>query len=114
MSTTKLMYGSSFKSPNASLNRISIEPGLIPRGKTSSHLMGKDKRYIEISEYQHDQTTTGNSSAIGLHHTYSTAANQMVRIRGGKTGPIQGSHALGLTNTTFTRDMHSSMYKNEI
>lgn len=112
MSTTKLVYGS--KSPNGSLNRISVDPGVIPRGKTSSNLNGKDRRYIEISEYAHDKTTAGNSSATGLLGTYSTAANQLYRMRGGKTGPIQGSHALGMTTTTFTRDMQSSMNKNEI
>ena len=83
------------------------------RGKATSLINKKDRRYVEVSEYQLDQTTAGNSSATGLISNYQTTASQLYRSRGGKAGPVQGSHALGFTTTTFTRDLQSSLNKND-
>ena len=88
MSTTKLTNFGAKKSLQGSLTNISVEPGIMTRGKTASHVNRKDRRYIEINEYQLDQTTAGNSSGAGLMSTYHTTALQNYRSRGGKVGPV--------------------------
>jgi hypothetical protein len=51
MSTTKLTNFGAKKSLQGSLTNISVEPGIMTRGKTPSHVNRKDRRYIEINEY---------------------------------------------------------------